>query len=122
VCVTNAYILALVTHTESLFTKALHGWEPSRRSAKPSHTMQQPLDLMNVPTEVQLLRIQMLSEALETLISDVWERHQGDRLLSRAAVVPTATIENGVLIVGSRAVAIAPTEELRQQMRQGEAA
>jgi hypothetical protein len=74
--------------------------------------------LTEVPLHVQLLRIQMLSEALETLISDVWERHQGDRLLSRAAVVPTATIENGVLIVGSRAVAIAPSEEMRQRVRQ----
>lgn len=75
------------------------------------------LDLDQVPPEVQLLRVEILGEALETLLSDLWQRHQGDRLLSRAAVVPTATIENGVLILGSRPVAIAPTEQLRQAMR-----
>ncbi|WP_297076364.1 hypothetical protein [Thermoleptolyngbya sp. M55_K2018_002] len=76
------------------------------------------LDLGEVPLEVQLLRIEVLGEALETLLSDLWQRHQGDRLMTRAAVVPTAAIENGVLIISSRPVAIAPTEDLRQQIRQ----
>lgn len=77
------------------------------------------LDLnAELPIEVQLLRIEVLGEALETLLSDIWLRHQGDRLMTRAAVVPTAAIENGVLIISSRPVAIAPTEDLRQAMRQ----
>jgi hypothetical protein len=63
--------------------------------------------LTEVPLHVQLLRIQMLSEALETLISDVWERHQGDRLMTRAAVVPTAELQGDVLIISSRPVALA---------------
>lgn len=76
------------------------------------------LDLSEISIEVQLLRVEILGEALETLLSDLWQRHQGDRLLTRAAVVPTAAIENGVLIIGSRPVAIAPTEDLRQAVRQ----
>lgn len=76
------------------------------------------LDLNCVPLEVQLLRVEVLGEALETLLSDLWQRHQGDRRMTRAAVVPTATIENGVLIIDSRPVAIAPTEDLRQAVRQ----
>ncbi|GAB4474473.1 MAG: hypothetical protein OHK0037_35370 [Elainellaceae cyanobacterium] len=76
------------------------------------------MDLSEIPVEVQLLRVEILGEAIETLLSDLWQRHQGDRLLHRAAVVPTAELQDGVLIISSRPVAIAPTEDLRQQIRQ----
>lgn len=124
-CVTDAPNYAPVTHTRNKgkavapsprpYTKDT----PQRAGGLLGEAM---LDLNDVPLDVQLLRIEVLAEALETLLSDVWQRHQGDRLLSRAAVMPTATIENGVLIINARPVAIAPTEDLRHQIRQQNAA